>query len=165
MTPPRCNHPCAPRSASSVYCLLTIPLLRLGLLDPLTDSTSIASIQDHSNAVHGPLQPGFCREQHHRSAHSACALHPGVADRRRPIGPPICRKRSEQRRKVGRQSTISRGNFAIKTGRDMSEGGVTTGKNRSTATKTCWRRKMALTAAQTMARSSLPPKNCHFLPT
>jgi len=165
MTPSGCNHPCAPRSASSVYCLLT----RLGLLDPLTDSTSIASIQDHSNAVHGPLQPGFCREQHHLSAHSSCSvflLCPlALPTAGAPSGRQHARKRSEQRRKVGRQSTISRGDFAIKTGRDMSEGGVRTGKNRSTATKTCWRRKMALTAAQTMARPSLPPKNRLFLPT
>ncbi len=107
MAPPRCSHPCAPRSTSSVYCLLTIPLLRLGLLDPLTDSTSIASIQDHSNAVHGPLQPGFCREQHDLSAHSscsahsACALHPGVADCRRPIGPPTCQEKIRTETKSG----------------------------------------------------------------
>lgn len=69
MTPPRCSHPSAPRSASSVY---RLPAPFFGPLDPLTDSTSIASIQDHSNAVHGPLQPGFCREQHHLSAHSSC---------------------------------------------------------------------------------------------
>lgn len=161
MTPPRCRHPCASRSASSVY---RLPAPFFGPLDPLTDSTSIASIQNHSNAVYGPLQPGFCREQHHLSAHSSCPAPWRCRQQmfHRAANMP---KKVRTETKSGSAEHHQQRVFCKKMGRDMSEGGVRTGKKRSTATKTCWRRKMALTAAQTMARSSLPPKNRHFLPT
>lgn len=161
MTPSRCRHPCASRSASSVY---RLPAPSSGLLAPLTGSTGIASIQDHSNAVHGPLLSGFCREQHNLSAYSSCPApwrcQPQVFHRAANMLEKI---RTET--KKGSTGHHQQRGFCKKTGRDMSEGGVTTGKKRSTATKTCWRRKMALTTAQTISGSSLSPKNRLFLPT
>ncbi len=175
MTPPRCNHPCAPRSASLVY-RLPIPFFEA--------PCAVNRFNRHclgSGAQQRGTRPSAVRLLP-RTAPPLCTLFLlcllalsscsvfllcplALPTAGAPSGRQHARKRSEQGRKVGRQGTISRGNFAIKTGRDMSEGGVTTGKNRSTATKTCWRRKMALTAAQTMAGSSLPPKNRLFLPT
>ncbi len=167
MTPPRCSHPCAPRSASSVYCL---PTPCFGAPCTVNRFNRHCFFRGSNNAVHDPLQPGFCREQHHLSAHSSCPAQSSCP------APWRCRqqvfhrtanmpKKVRTETKSGPTEHHQQRGFCKKTGRDMSEGGVTTGKKHSTATKTCWRRKMALTAAQTIAGSSLSPKNRHFLPT
>ncbi len=169
MTPPRCNHPCAPRSTSSVYRLPTIPLLRLGLLDPLTDSTSIASIQDHSNAVHGPLQLGFCREQHHLSAHSSCSvflLCPlALPTAGAPSGRQHAGKRSEQRRKVGRQSIISRGDFAKRREDTCQKVASGQGKTVRLRQKYVGDGKWGWQQPKPWLGYHSPPKNRLFLPT
>ncbi len=165
MTPSRCSHPCAPRSASSVYCLLTIPLLRLGLLDPLTGSTGIASSEVETTRYTTFCSPASAEsKQHNFSAHSSCTV-PWRCRQQAPHRAANMPKKVRTETKSGPTEHHQQRGFCKKTGRDMSEGGVTTGKKRSTATKTCWRRKMALTAAQTMAGSSLSPKNRLFLPT
>lgn len=163
MTPPRCNHPCAPCSTSSVYRLPT-PFFEA----PCT----VNRFNRHcfgSGAQQRGTRPSAARLLP-RAAPPLCtlfllcllALSLGVADRRRPIGPPTCLEKIRIETKSGPTGHHQQRGFCKKTGRDMSEGGVTAGKNRSTATKTCWRRKMALTAAQTMVGSSLPPKNRLF---
>ncbi len=158
MTPPRCNHPCAPRSTSSVYRLPTpffeAPCTVNRFNRHCTSTTRYTALCSPASA-----------ENSATSLHTLLVLHLGVADRRRPIGPPTCQEKIRTETKSGPTEHHQQREFCKKTGRDMSEGGVTTGKKRSTATKTCWRRKMALTAAQTMAGSSLSPKNRLFFPT
>lgn len=71
MASPRSSHPYTPRSASSVY---RLPAPCFGAPCAVNRFNRHCFFRGRNNAVHGPLQSGFCREQHDLSAHSSCSV-------------------------------------------------------------------------------------------
>jgi hypothetical protein len=92
-------------------------------------------------------------------AHDLLALHPGVADRRRPSGPPTCLEKIRTETKNGPTEHHQRfSDFLQKAGRDMSENGVTTGKKPFDCDKNMLETENDADSRPNHGRSSLPLK-------
>lgn len=118
MTPPRCNHACAPRSASSVYRLAA----------PFFEAPCAVNRFNRHCLGSGAQQRGTRLSAVRllpRTAPPLCtlfllcllALSLGVADRRRPIGPPTCQEKIRTETKSGPTEHHQQREFCNKDGK------------------------------------------------